>query len=223
MTTTFVLVHGAWHRPGSFERLQLALAQMGYPSRTVKLPSAGPDPRGGMPEDAAAIRAVIGRVDGPVAVLGHSYGGIPVTEGAAGLPQVTHLVYLAAYMPDEGQSMFRLHGAPDPEDTDDLFPLIADPRNSLYGSLTGDEAAEAIAQLVEQRAQAFGDRVTVAAWHTVPSTYIVTEDDRAIPAAFQEQMAVQAKSVRRIPGDHSPFLSRPAELAALLDDIVSGR
>jgi pimeloyl-ACP methyl ester carboxylesterase len=64
--------------------------------------------------------------------------------------------------------------------------------------------------------------VTRAAWHTVPATYIITENDAAIPVRIQEQMALRAKSIRRIPTSHSPFLSRPAELAALLDEIATG-
>ena len=220
MTTTFVLVHGAWHRPTTFDLLRAELDTLGHPSTAVNLPTAGPDPRGGLTEDAAAVRAAIEAVEGPVAVLAHSYGGIPVTQGATGLSNVQHLIYLAAYVPDTGESMFTIHGVPDPEDSDGLFPIGDDPRNQLYADVPAPIAERAIADLVDQRVQPWVDRVTAAAWHTVPSTYIVTENDASLPLALQEQMAARTKEVRRIASSHSPFLSRPVELAALLDEIV---
>ncbi|MEY9910174.1 pimeloyl-ACP methyl ester carboxylesterase [Catenulispora sp. MAP12-49] len=220
MTTTFVLVHGAWHRPSTFDLLCAELDALGHPSTTVNLPTAGPDPRGGLAEDAAAVRAAIEAVDGPVAVLAHSYGGIPVTQGAAGLANVQHLIYLAAYVPDTGESMFTIHGIPDPEDTDGLFPIGDDPRAQLYADVPGPLAEQAIADLVEQRVQPWVDRVSAAAWHTIPSAYIVTEQDASLPVDLQEEMSAHTKQVRRMATSHSPFLSQPAELAALLDEIV---
>ncbi|NUP47580.1 MAG: alpha/beta hydrolase [Catenulispora sp.] len=222
MTTTFVLVPGAWHRPSTFDLLRAELQRLARPSVAVKLPTTGPDPRGGLAEDAAAVRAAIEAVDGPVVVLAHSYGGIPATQGAAGLPNVEHLIYLAAYVPDVGESMFTIHGIPDPDDTatDGLFPIGDDPRAQLYADVPGPLAEQAIADLVEQRVQPWVDRASAAAWHTIPSTYIVTGQDASLPVALQEQMSAHAKQVRRIETSHSPFLSRPAELAAVLDEIV---
>ena len=219
--TTFVLVHGAWHRPSTFDPLRAELDALGHPSVAVNLPTAGPDPRGGLAEDAAAVRAAIEAVgdDGPVVVLAHSYGGIPATQGAAGLPNVRHLIYLAAYVPDTGESMFTIHGMPDPDDTDGLFPIGDDPRGQLYADVPAPIADRAVADLVDQRVQPWVDRVTAAAWHTVPSTYIVTEQDATLPVPLQEKMAAHTKQVRRIATSHSPFLSQPAELAALLAEI----
>lgn len=219
MTTTFVLVPGAWHRPSAFDLLRAELHRLGHPGAAVKLPTTGPDPRGGLAEDAAAVRAAIEAVDGPVVVLAHSYGGIPATQGASGLPNVRHMIYLAAYVPDVGESMFTIHGIPDPEDTDGLFPVGDDPRSQLYADVPGPVADRAVADLVEQRVQPWVDRVTAAAWHTIPSTYIVTGQDASLPVALQEKMSARAKQVRRIETSHSPFLSRPAELAALLGEI----
>ena len=220
MTTTFVLVHGAWHRPSTFDLLRTELDALGHRSTAVNLPTAGPDPRGGLAEDAAAVRAAIEAVEGPVTVLAHSYGGIPATQGAAGLANVQHLIYLAAYVPDAGESMFTIHGIPDPEDTDGLFPIGEDPRAQLYADVPGPIADRAIADLVDQRVQPWVDRVTAAAWHTIPSAYIVTDQDASLPVALQETMSAHTKQVRRMASSHSPFLSQPAELAALLDEIV---
>ncbi|WP_433286746.1 alpha/beta hydrolase [Pseudonocardia sp. CA-142604] len=217
---TLVLVPGAWHLPSTWDLLRGELDALGYASRAVKLPTTGPDPRGGLREDAAAVRAATEAIGGPVVVVAHSYGGIPATEGLTGLPDVRQLVYLAAYVPDIDESLFSLHGAPDPDSTEELFPISSDPRAQLYADVPEAVGDLAVSRLVDQRRQPFADRVTRAAWHTVPSTYIITENDAAIPVRIQEQMARHATTIRRVPTSHSPFLSRPAELAALLDEIA---
>jgi pimeloyl-ACP methyl ester carboxylesterase len=139
------------------------------------------------------------------------------------MPDVRQFVYLAAYVPDIDESLFSLHGAPDPDSTEELFPVGSHPRARLYADVPEAVADLAVSRLVDQRRQPFADRVTRAAWHAVPSTYIITENDAAIPVQVQEQMALRATSIHRIPTGHSPFLSRPAELAALLDEIVGPR
>ncbi|MEV1328472.1 alpha/beta hydrolase [Micromonospora costi] len=219
---TFVLVPGAWHLPSSWDLLRGELDTLGYASRAVKLSTTGPDPRGGLQEDAQAIRSAVEALSGPVVVVAHSYGGIPATEGLAGLPDVRRLVYLAAYVPDVGESMHTLHGLPDPDSADGLFPIGPDPRAQFYADVPNDVADLAISRLVDQLLKPWVDRVTQAAWHTVPATYILAERDAALPVDLQEQMAARIKDVRRIATSHSPFLSRPAELAGLLDEIARG-
>ncbi len=218
---TFVLVPGAWHLPSAWDLLRGELDKLGRPSLAVKLPTADPEPRGGLREDAAAVRAAIEAVDGPVTVVAHSYGGIPVTEGAAGLPNVRNVIYVSAFVPDVDESMFTLLGIPDPETKEGLFPVNDDPRKQLYADVPDDIADLAVSRLVDQRVQPWIDRVTQAVWHTVPSAYIVTEQDQSLAVEFQERMAAHSKIVRRMPTSHSPFLSRPAELAALLDELAT--
>jgi pimeloyl-ACP methyl ester carboxylesterase len=217
---TFVLVPGAWHLPSAYDLLRGELDALGHPSLAVKLPTTGPDPRGGLREDAAAVRAAIQAVDGPVIVLAHSYGGIPATEAAAGLANVQHVIYLAAYVPDVDESMFTIHGIPDPESSEGLFPYNEDPRAQFYGDVPEPLAELAVSRLVDQRVQPWVDRVTRAAWHEVPSTYIVTTQDGTLPIELQERMATRAKDMRSMATSHSPFLSRPPELAAILDEIA---
>lgn len=219
-----VLVPGAWHLPSTWDLLRGELDALGYASRGVKLPTTGPDPRGGLRDDAEAIRGAVETLTGPVVVVAHSYGGIPATEGLTDLPGLRHLIYLAAYMPDINESMLSLHRYPDPDSAEGLFPFPAEPgpRVQLYADVPEALADQAIGQLVDQRFQPFVDRVTRAAWHTVPSTYILTEQDASLPVKMQEEMALHAKSILRIPTSHSPHLSRPADLARLLDDIVKG-
>jgi pimeloyl-ACP methyl ester carboxylesterase len=218
MRPTFVLVPGAWHLPSSWDRLRGELDALGYASIAVKLATNGSDPRGGLQEDAAAIRATLDAIDGPVVVVAHSYGGIPATEA---VENVQHLVYLAGYVPDVDESMFTLHDAPDPESAEGLFHIPRDPREQLFHDLPEEMREQAVGQMVDQRLQPFVDHTTRAAWRTVPSSYIITDDDQSIPVELQERMATHSGSIFHIPTSHMPMLSSPAELAAILDKIAS--
>ncbi|MGV9915352.1 alpha/beta hydrolase [Streptomyces tendae] len=218
-----VLVPGAWHLPSTWDLLRGELDTLGYPTRAVKLPTTGPDARGGLRDDAEAIRRAIEVINGPVVVVAHSYGGIPTTEGVVDLPQVQRIVYLSAFVPAIGESMYTLLGLPQPEEeVEGMFPIGPDPRAQLYADVPEAVADLAVSRLVDQRHQPFADQATQAAWQSVPSTYIITDQDASLAVPAQEQMAAHAKDVRRMDTSHSPFLSRPAELAALIDDIVRG-
>jgi pimeloyl-ACP methyl ester carboxylesterase len=218
--TTVMLVHGAWHRPNTWEKLETELHALGYGTHAPASPSAGERPTAGMHDDAAVVAKELASIEGPVVLLGHSYGGIPITEAAAGARNVERLIYLCAWMPDEGQSLFDLEGSPTPDDVSGLLPLINEPRTSLYGDLPDAEAEQALSTLVDQTVRSFAEKVGAVAWRDIPSTYIVAEQDQAISLALQEKMAAQAAEIRRLAGGHSPFLSRPGELAALIDEIV---
>ncbi|MEV0277397.1 alpha/beta hydrolase [Streptomyces sp. NPDC050610] len=220
---TFLLVHGAWHRPTCWAPLQDALTADGWESRTVTLPSAGPQgtPSAGMYADAEEVSAQLRRIPGPVVVVGHSYGGFPVTQAAAGHPNVARIVYLAAYVPEEGESIRGMHGAPQTDDLEGPAFAFADPRPVLYQDVPDDMAERAIGELVEQSLRSFHEPITQAAWRTVPSTYVLCEHDQALQPSMQEKMAERAGAVQRIATGHSPFLSAPAELAALLGRIAS--
>lgn len=225
---SFLLVHGSWHRPTCWAALQDALAALGRQSRTVDLPSVGPQrtPTAGMHDDAEEIAAQLRLVEGPVVVVAHSYGGIPVTQAVPDRTGVVRIVYLAAYVPAEGESLDSIHGedpqAPGDEDLScTASAFLDDPRTSLYGDLPEDQAEHAVGQLVEQSLRALREPVTRAAWRTVPSTYVLCEDDQALPPALQERMSAHATHVERIGTHHSPFLSAPAELAALLVKVAA--
>jgi pimeloyl-ACP methyl ester carboxylesterase len=220
---SFLLVHGAWHRSSCWARLQEALAVEGWESRTVDLPSSGTQstPTAGVHDDARVIGEQLRRMEGPVVVVAHSYAGIPVTQAAGEHPHVSHLVYLAAHMYDEGESMYDFYGLPTPEDISGTFPLVDNPRMALYGELPDDEAERALSELGEQSLRSFAEKVTRAAWKTIPSTYIVLEKDLTLALSMQETMSARATNVERLATGHSPFLSAPAELAALLGKIAS--
>jgi pimeloyl-ACP methyl ester carboxylesterase len=217
---TLVLVHGAWHGPWAWRRIVDELADLDV--RTVALPSVGPDPTalGDLYTDAEAVRAAVAVVDGPAIVCAHSYGGLPVTEGLVGQPNVVGLVYLCAFQLDVGESVLSAVGGTSPNWWDVhraegyVDPLR--PFETFYADVRPHAARGAVARLGHQSLAAFEQPLTRAAWRTVPSTYVVCERDAAIPVVAQEMMAERAGRVLRIPASHSPFLSRPAQLAGIL-------
>ncbi|MEU9110979.1 alpha/beta fold hydrolase [Streptomyces sp. NPDC048483] len=220
---TLLLVHGAWHGAWCWAKLETELAAEGWVSRTVDLPSAlradpsaGPLP--GVLDDADVIREAIAAIAGPVAVVAHSYGGIPVTQATAGAANVTHLVYLAAYQLDTQENLLSFRGEFEPELVvkEGLVHPTADAAADLYGDVSEEETAAAVARLVPHSARCARDRVTQAGWHSLPSSYIVCDQDRMVPPAQQEKMAARANSSHHLASGHSPFLSVPGELAALL-------
>ncbi|WP_219417275.1 alpha/beta hydrolase [Pseudonocardia nigra] len=223
---TLVLVHGAWHGPWAWDRLVEELSDVDV--RTVALPSVGADPAalGDLRADAAAVRSVVAGIDGPVLVCAHSYGGAPVTEGVADLPNVVGLVYLCAFQLEIGDSLLSSVGGRPPEWWDvheaEGYVDALRPREIFYGDVDEAAADAAIAQLGHQSLAALGQPLTRAAWHAVPSTYVICEQDRAIPVFAQKAMAQRAKRVLRMSASHSPFLSHPAQLAGVLRAELAG-
>ena len=217
---TLVLVHGAWHGTWAWRRLVEELPDLDV--RPVALPSVGPDPSalGDLRTDAEVVRAAVTVVDGPVLVCAHCYGGMPVSEGLTGLPNVVGLVYLCAFQLDIGESLLGAVGGTAPSWWDvhggERYVDPLRPGEVFYGDVHSRVARGAIARLGHQSLDAFRQPLTRAAWRTIPSTYVVCERDAAIPVDVQEIMAERAGRVLRMPTSHSPFLSRPAQLAGVL-------
>ncbi|MEU8763295.1 alpha/beta fold hydrolase [Streptomyces sp. NPDC048659] len=226
-----LLVHGAWHGAWCWDPVRVALQAAGRHVHVVDLPSARPSYGGswdgadrpvGMADDAEAIREALRAVDGPVVVVAHSYGGVPATEAVADAPNVVRVVYLAAFQLDVGESMATFLGGHVPDDGTGQARPPADAMTSFYDDVPEEEAARAIARLRPQSVRSFTEPVTAAGWRTVPSTYVVCENDRTFDPARQAELARRAGSVHRLPSGHSPFLSMPDGLAALLDGIGVG-
>ncbi|GAA1295397.1 alpha/beta hydrolase [Pseudonocardia aurantiaca] len=219
-TATVLLVHGAWHGPWMWGALLREMPDVDV--RTVALPSAGRDPAalGDLHADAAAIRSAVAAIHGPVVVCAHSYGGVPTTEGVADLPNVVGIVYLCAFQLDIGESLASAAGGTLPDWWDvhaaEGYVDAQRPLEVFYSDVDEAVARDAIMRLGHQSLVAFGQQVSKAAWRTIPSTYIVCEHDRAVPVEAQEAMARRATRVLRMPASHSPFLSRPAQLAGIL-------
>lgn len=224
---SFLLVHGGSHGAWCWEKVVVELARDGWRSVAVDLPTAlhdepYPDPLPGMHDDARHLLDRLAGMDGPVVVVAHSYGGSPTTQAIADAPNVVHVVYLASIPLDVGESMFGYFGLPPTAASEPVMAVPAGGEELFFGDLSEEEAAAAIRRLVPHSQQAGWGEVTRAGWRTVPSSYIVCERDRRMEPRLQEEIAARAGSViHRIDSSHSPFLSRPAELAAMLAGIAT--
>ena len=210
--TTFLLVHGAWHGAWCWDALAPKLGD----TRTVELPSKGPE-RGDLSADAAVVRDAIAAIDGPVTVVAHSYGGIVATEGAGG---ADHIVYVAAFVLDVGESLFGAVGGVAPDwwqpDGDGSLITALRPEEIFFNDCSPEATAAAVARLQPQTRKSFTDELTRTAWREIATTYVICERDNAIPVFAQEAMAARAGRVERLDASHSPFLSRPDELAQII-------
>jgi pimeloyl-ACP methyl ester carboxylesterase len=217
-----LLVHGAWHGSWCWERLAPELTAEGWTVSTIDLPSASAhgDNDAGMYDDAHAIRARLGGIDGRVVVLAHSYGGLPATEAAAGAGNVSQLIYLSAFQAEKGESLAgvvqAVGGRLPAAHNGKMPPPDDEPAERFYGGVGQEDTDRALARLVPQTTRSFAEHVTSAAWKTIPSAYLLCEQDQAIPAAMQESMATRATTVHRLRSSHSPFLSMPVALARLI-------
>jgi pimeloyl-ACP methyl ester carboxylesterase len=223
---TVLLVHGAWHGAWAWDAVAAGLGDAGIDVVAIDLPSCGPDPAalGGLHDDAEAVRAAIDAIDGAVVVVAHSYGGAPVSEGAAGAENVDHLVYLTAFMLDEGESLLGLVGGDAPEWwilADDGASILPDrPEEIFFNGVDPSLTAASVAQLEHQSHASTTEALTAAAWKDIPSTYVVSELDNAIPVFAQDQLAQRAGTVHRLDAGHSPFLSHPDEVVTIIRGVL---
>lgn len=224
---TIVLVHGAWHGSWAWAPIVERLQARGIPTVAVDLPSSSDDPdsRGDLAADVATLRTACDDIDGPVVLVGHSYGGIPITQVAAGDADVAHLVYICAFMLDEGESLLGTldHQVPDwIEMVEDGAATVANrPAEVFYADVDPSVAEDAAARLVPQSVASFADAVEAVGWRDVASTYVIAEQDAALPPSLQEQQAQRATHVERLDASHSPFLSQPEAVTDLLAGIAS--
>lgn len=236
MAATVALVHGAWHGAWCWDKVRLALTERDIRTVAIDLPGHGEDlsPLGGLYDDAAALSAMLDTIDGDVVVCGHSYGGAVITEGAAH-PRTKHLVYLTAFQieagescmstatgevgPDEGASELGAAMQRHDDGTFTLDPEIA--ARVLYNDCSPDDVAWALVRLGPQHVDSLAQPATRAAWHDIPSTYVVCTDDLAVTPRLQRAMAKRAGEVVDWPTSHSPFLSQPDLVADLLAGLAA--
>ncbi|RIX28624.1 alpha/beta fold hydrolase [Amnibacterium setariae] len=231
--TEILFVHGALVRDGAWwwrhaaERVQ---HRTGAPSRAVALPSCGetdaPAGSAGLLEDAAALHRALDEVEGTALVVGHSYGGTVIAEGAAH-PAVAHLLHISSYLPDVGSSQGGIMA--DERDPVSIAPgsdgtvrVAGYDERSFAARFLQDvadpgERAGAWSRVVPQSASAFVTPTTRAAWQDVPSTYLVCADDRTTSVELQRAHAARATHRVELPTGHHPFLSQPDLVA---DEIV---
>ena len=224
-----LLVHGAWMGPWQWDFLTAELDRHGIPFTRVALPSCGPEggPLGSLQDDAAAIEAAARDAGNDVIVVAHSYAGVPATQAVFG-PNVRRIVYLGAFMPDDGRSLVSylppgefppfVHMRDDGviELVKELVPI------HLCNECPAERTDWLLERLVVQSASAVVTPVDRASWRACPSTYVVLTGDRTIPPELQRFYAAQATTSIEFASDHMPMLSHPAALADALATIGDG-
>jgi pimeloyl-ACP methyl ester carboxylesterase len=175
---------------------------------------------GDLYDDARAVRQVLDDTPGDKVLVGHSYGGIVITEASAGAEGVRHLVYLTAFMLEEGQALADVAGRTPPAwqvpDPDGKTMTVEGPQEVFYNTCAPEVADAAAARLRPHTIASFVEPVRAAGWRDVPSTYVICDLDHAIPVPAQEAMAGHAGTTHRLPSDHSPFLTDPDAVADLI-------
>jgi pimeloyl-ACP methyl ester carboxylesterase len=214
-----VLVHGGFVDGSGWQAVHDLLTKDGYRVAVVQNPTLS------LADDNAVTRRVIDSLDGPVVLVGHSYGGAVITE-AGTHDQVAALVYIAAFAPDKGESVNSLlAGFPADGPQPPILPpvdgfLFLD-REKFPASFAADLPAGQAAFMADSQVpwgvEALGGAITEAAWRIKPSWYLVAGDDHMIPPPAQRSMSERAGStVAEAPGSHSIYLSQPAAVAALI-------
>jgi pimeloyl-ACP methyl ester carboxylesterase len=223
-TPTVVLVHGAWADGSSWSKVIPLLQARGIRVLGVQNPLTS------LADDVAATQRVLADVDGPVVLVGHSWAGTVITE-AGNDPKVKALVYVAAFANKEGQSGGDLVGAyPKPPALgtvwDDGHGYLRQTEQGMIDNFAPDlPRAEARTLFVTQgplAASTFGDKVTKAAWRTVPSWYIVSANDRVIAPQMERDLAAQMKAKTTVlASSHVSLLSHPKQVAAVIEAAVA--
>ena len=235
---TFLLIHGAWHGGWCWERLVPELEARGHAAHAPDLPGHGADPAEPasvtMDDYVARVTERLRALPEPAILLGHSMGGIPISAAAEREPdRVRALVYLCAFLPRDGDSLMSLEER-NPHSTvgpvavpDEAGATLTVPRDRhralFYGDVEEGEMARAQDRLTPQPIAAFAAPVSLgAAFEGVPKHYVECTRDGAIVIGYQRAMAeaTPGVAVHTLEADHSPFLSRPAELADVLDHIA---
>ena len=223
------IVHGAWADASSWSQEITKLERAGYPVL------APPDPLRSLLGDSRNLRKFLATVAGPIILVGHSYGGAVITNAATGNPHVKALVYIDAFAPAAGQTVFGLTGAKsvlagDPAKLFDLRPYAGAPTGDADIYLKPWVIRQAFAPDVSRQEQAVitatqrpitftagTQKSGVPAWATIPSWFLIGTQDRMITPAAQRAMAKLAHAhIREIPSSHVSLISHPAAVDALI-------
>lgn len=233
---TVVLVHGAWADTSSWDGEVAALREHGYDARAIA------NPLQSLTTDAATVRDFLATIDGPIVLVGHSYGGAVITNAAADNPNVHALVYIDAVAPDVGETNISLIGddsalnqKPD-EQLYDHVTYPGAPADASYAYLKKDVFTESFASdLPADQADrlwatqrtvstaAFSIPTAVAAWKTIPSWFLISSGDKIITAQAKHMMAQRAKShvTEYDGGSHLTLISHPDVVTSVIEDAIA--
>jgi len=220
---TVLLIHGAWADGSSWSKLIPLLEAKGLHVVAVQIPLTS------FTDDVSATQRAIALEDGPVLLVGHSYGGAVITE-AGNDPKVAALVYVSAVAPDRGESAFGLiTGVPTPVGSE-LRPdksgfLKLTPKGiaeDFAQDLSAQEIAILTATQVPTSVTAMKGEITIPAWKTKPSWYIIAANDRAISPDLEASQARKiGATTTTVPSSHVIMLAQPSKVADVIFDAVS--
>jgi pimeloyl-ACP methyl ester carboxylesterase len=215
-----VLVHGGFVDGAGWEGVYKILKKDGYNVSIVQNPTIS------LEDDVAVTKRTLATQDGPAILVGHSYGGAVITE-AGNHPNVSALVYIAAFAPDKGESVGTLIKDPPPGAP---VPPILPPQDGFLfldkakfpASFAGDVEAEKAEFMADSQVPwgmgAISGAISEPAWRTKPSWYLVTTEDKMIPPDAQRAMSKRAGStVVEVKGSHAIYVSQPSAVAALIE------
>jgi pimeloyl-ACP methyl ester carboxylesterase len=217
---SIVLVHGGFVDGSGWEGVSNILKKDGYAVTVVQNPTLS------LEGDVAVTTRAIAAQKGPVLLVGHSYGGVVITE-AGNDAKVQGLVYVAAFAPDKGESVSSLIQNPAPGAP---VPPILPPQDgflfldqakfaaSFAADVNPDKASFMAASQVPWGVAALNGAITQAAWKVKPSWYLVAKDDKMIPPPAQRLMSQRAgATVTEVPGSHAVYVSQPSAVAAVIE------
>ncbi|MFF5900675.1 alpha/beta fold hydrolase [Streptomyces argenteolus] len=227
---TIVLEHGAFADASSWDAVVPRLQRAGYPVVSAANPLRGPA------GDAAYLRSVLDHIDGPVVLVGHSYGGTVISQAAAGMEdKVKALVYIAAFLPDAGESSLGLtnkfpgstlgqaiesvnYTLPDGSQGADVYIEQDKFRHQFAADVPKDKTRLMAAGQRPVAAAALEEKSTQAAWKTIPSWSLITTEDLNIPVAAQRYMSHRAHAhTTTIDASHAVSVSRPEAVARIVE------
>jgi pimeloyl-ACP methyl ester carboxylesterase len=224
-STSVVLVHGGFVDGSGWEKVYKLLKKDGYDVIVVQEPTSS------LADDVAVTKRAIASAKGDVILVGHSYGGVVVSEAGTD-PKVKGLVYVAAFAPDTGESVASLianppAGAAVPPILPPLDGYLLLDRAKFAASFAADVRPEAAAFMADSQVPwgvaALQGTVSVPAWRTKPSWYLVSSDDKMIPPPAQRSMAGRAHAtVVEAPGSHAIYVSHPDAVARIIEQAARG-
>jgi pimeloyl-ACP methyl ester carboxylesterase len=220
-----VLVHGGFVDGSGWQGVYDTLTKDGYVVSIVQNPTIS------LADDVARTRRTLAAQNGPVILVGHSYGGVVITEAGSD-PKVSGLVYIAAFAPDKGESVSALiknppPGAPVPPIVPSGDGYLFVDRAKFHESFAADVSPQAAAFMADSQVpwglEALDGVVTEPAWKTRQSWYLVSSEDRMIPPDAQRAMSKRAGStVAEVKGSHAVYVSQPQAVADVIAKAANG-
>jgi pimeloyl-ACP methyl ester carboxylesterase len=225
VANNIVLVHGGFVDGSGWEGVYKALKKNGYDVTIVQNSTTS------LADDVATTKRAIAIQNGPVILVGHSYGGAVITE-AGNDPKVAGLVYIAAFAPDRGESVSSLikdppPGAPVPPIMPPVDGYLLLDKAKFPASFAGDVSPEKAAFMADSQVpwgvNALGGKISEPAWKAKPSWYLLTTEDRMIPPDAQRLMSKRAgATVVEVKGSHSIYVSQPQAVAHIIEAAARG-